>query len=505
MRIRAFTIVSAALLVFCGRSLSQDAAPEADAAAPDLLASVVRLNSTLQGWNPAQPWEKTPPASRRALAAVVAPGRVLTTAEMVGNATYLEFESADGSLFAPARVVAVDYEMNLALLAASSAEQGERLFARSRPCGLAQPASIGDELTVFQVEDSGVEIRTRGSLAGVTVKSSLLPGHGFLTYQVKASMQSAASSFSLPVFRDGKLASILYSYNAKDQMCDVAATDLLHIFLRAAETTPYQGRPGLGVSATSTEDPAFRQWLKLGEDQGGVYLSRVHRNGAAAAAGVRKGDVLLAINGRNIGRRGYYQHESYGAVAWGHLARGAAAVGDEMKLSLLRDGEQLEVTATLAREDEAQKLTPGHVFDSPPDYLVKGGLIFQQLTQPLLLAFGSDWQSKAPLNLLDVLENPEKYEADARRIVFLSGVIPTPATIGYEGLGALIVREVNGRPVRDMADLAQAFTAGKDGRHSVRFDEDDFTIWLDEAVCGAVDAQLLQRGIPALQRVGKDR
>ena len=495
--IRRFVLLSAALFAVCERSACQESA----AAAPDLRAAVVRLNSTVQGWSAAQPWEKTPPATRRGLAAIVAPGRVLTTAEMVGDATYLELQSPDGNLFAPARVIAVDYEMNLALLAAASDEQGAKLFAGTRPCGVAEPAVIGDELTVFQVEDSGEEIRTRGILHSVTVKPGLLPGHGFLTYQVKTSMQSAASSYSLPVFRGGNLASVLYSYNAKDQLCDVAASDLLPVFLKAAETTPYRGRPGLGVNVATTEDPAFRQWLKLGEDQGGLYLNRVRKGSTADTAGARAGDVLLAIDGHAIDRRGYYRHATYGSVSWGHLARGVKAVGDPVRLSLLRDGEPLELDAPLAREDESDKLVPGHIFGQPPDYLVKGGLVFQELTLPLLRSFGQDWRANAPLNLLDVLENPEQHEADVRRIVFLSAVIPTPATIGYEELRNLIVRQVNGRPVRDMASLVDAFAAAGGPLHSIRFDQDDFTIHLDEAVSAAVDAQLRQRGIPALMRV----
>ena len=63
---------------------------EVPATPEDVKASVVRINSTQQSWNPWQPWEKTPPRRRRALAAIVAPQRVLTTSELVADATYLE-------------------------------------------------------------------------------------------------------------------------------------------------------------------------------------------------------------------------------------------------------------------------------------------------------------------------------------------------------------------------------------------------------------------------------
>lgn len=476
-------------------------AQTAPAEPANLKLSVVRLNSTVQEWSAAQPWEKTSPTSRRALVAVVAPERVLCTAEMVADATNLEFESADGTLFAPAKVVVVDYELNLALLAAAEGEAGARLFANTRPAPLAAPSRAGDSLTVYQVEDNGVEIRTSGVLQSTSVQSSFLPGQAFLTYQVKASMQSAASSYSLPVFRDGALAGVLYSYNSKDQLCDISATDIVARFLTAANKEPYSGPPSLGVSGASTEDPAFRGWLKLSDDQGGLYLNSVRKGSAAESAGVKKGDVLLAIDKHPIDRRGYFKDPDYGNLAWGHLVRGGRSVGDTITLTLARDGKPLELTATLKREEELDKLVPNYTFGRAPAYLVKGGFIFQELTLPLLRSFGDEWSSRAPLNLLDVYENPEKYEADNRRIVFLSAVIPTPATVGYEPLRNLIVRKVNGTAIRDLASVAAAFSANKQALHSIQFDQDDFTIHLDEAVSSQVDSELLKRGIPKLQRL----
>jgi hypothetical protein len=132
---------------------------------------------------------------------------------------------------------------------------------------------------------------------------------------------------------------------------------------------------------------------------------------------------------------------------------------------------------------------------------VKGGLIFQELTRPLLEAFGDEWQTRAPLNLLDVYENPQKYESRGRRIVFLAGVIATPATVGYEPLRNLIVTKVNGKAIKDMKSLIAAFDQpGAEGLHAIEFDEEKFTVHLDEVVSTSVDEQLLKRGLPRLSK-----
>lgn len=474
-------------------------APAAEA--PQLINSVMRINSTSQSWNPGQPWEKIPPSHLRSLGAIVAPGQVLTTGEMVADATYLELESPDGSKTAQAEIIAVDYEANIALLTVKSEEEREAFFEGTQPLALAGQPSIGDTLQMFQVEDNGTTLLTAGTLQSVDVSASFLPNQSFLTYMVKASMQGAASSFSLPVIRDNALSGILLSYDSDDQISNVMSVDVISHFLANVKEGQYRGFPSLGIAASRTEDPSFRNFLKLKPDQGGLYIGTVRVGGAADLAGIKKGDVLLSAGGFPIDKRGYYQHPHYGSVFWGHLVRGERSPGDEITLGILRDGEAMEITAILTREEPEDRLVPDYQFDRAPNFLVKGGLIFQELTRPVLEAFGKDWSTRAPLNLLDAYENPEKYEDKAKRIIFLSGSIPTPATVGYERLRNLIVKKVNGVEIDSMRTLIEAFNKpNADNLHSIEFLEEDFTVYLDEAISTGVDSALLQRGLNRLSR-----
>jgi S1-C subfamily serine protease len=470
------------------------------AAKADVKSSLVRINSTQQSWNIWQPWEKSPPRKRRALAAVVGPQQVLTTAELVADATYLEFESCDGTKFSPAKVIAADYEANLALLGPASDTNGTEFFAAFKPFEISKPATIGSPLSIVQIEENGVALETAGTLQSVDLITNFLQGNNFLTYRVKASMQDAAGSYSLPVLHDGKLAGVLFSYNAKDQLCDVASTDIITRFLDDAADGNYTGLPSLGISIARTEDSSFRQWLKLPDDAGGIYIQTVRKKMAADIAGLKKGDVLLAVDGCPIDRRGYYDHPNYGKLLWGHLIRGTKSVGDTVTLSILRDGKPMEIKAALGREPEESKLVPNHLFGKAPNFLVKGGLVFQELSRPLLEGFGEDWQTRAPLNLLDALENPEKYEESSDRIILLTGVIPTPATVGYESLRNLIVTKVNGKAFKNMQGFIAAFEDNAPTIHSIEFNDENLTINLDEEMSSAVDSQLLQRGLNRLSR-----
>lgn len=461
--------------------------------------SLVRINSTIQSWSAIQPWDKSPPTNRRALGVLLSDRRVLTTAEMAADATYIELENADSTRTIPAKVVAIDYEANLALLEPDNGDI-ESFFSDLKPLSIGQAATIGDQVDVWQLEDNGMPIITKANIQSVDIVSSFASGHFFLTYEAKGSMQSASNSFTVPVIRNGKLLGLLSTYDAKDQIIDVIAPEIIGAFLSDTADGNYNGFPSLGIAITSTVDPNFRDWLKLSEEVGGLYVTKVRKNSSAQKAGLQKGDVIIDINGKPIGRRGYYTDDLYGRLYWSHLIRGSLKIGDEVKLNILRDGEQIQLSATLERP--ADQLVPTHTFDQAPRYLVKGGLIFQELTATYLKAFGKNWESKAPLNLLDVLSSPEDYEDGKDRVVFLSATIPTPATTGYERLRNFVIKKVNGQDIADIPSLINAFKQPvPDQIHTIEFAEGPpKTIYLDAMLSDMVDTELLKRGIPSLAR-----
>lgn len=459
---------------------------------------LLRINTTIQTYNISQPWELNTPRRRRGLGAVLESGNILTTAEMAANSTYIEFESANGAHTTPAKVIAIDYECNLAILAPEDPKNAGWIADLGK-LGLHGSINTGDSVDIWQLEDNGGAVRTEGSVRSVDLLSSFASGHFFLSYEVKASMQSASSSYTLPVFRNGKLLGILTSYNSKDQICDVVAPEIIKLFLEDVKDGTYEGFPSLGIATVLTEDPQFRKYLGLKDEQGGLYISRVLDGSGAHESGLKKGDVLLAVNGKAIDRRGYYADDRYGPIFWSHLVRGTRKVGDKLQLLIMRDGKEETIEATLRRPPA--KLIPNHMYDKAPAFLIKGGLVFQQLSRSYLEAFGKEWQSRAPLELLDALNSPEDYEEGRKRLVFLSRVVATPATIGYDRLANLIVQEVNGKKVEDIKSLVEAFKTPKDGLHSIRVNDIPYVIYLDPQLSDSVDQRFLQSGLPTLQRV----
>ena len=52
-----------------------------------------------------------------------------------------------------------------------------------------------------------------------------------------------------------------------------------------------------------------------------------------------------------------------------------------------------------------------------------------------------------------------------------------------------------------MSSLGEALKAPKDGVHSIRIDDVPYVFYLDPMASDSVDSALLQRGLPALERL----
>lgn len=463
----------------------------------ETLDSFVRVNATIQTFNAGQPWQRNSPQRRSGLGTLISPTEILTTAEMVANQTYLELESADSSESVQAQVIAIDYKANLALLSPAGTPG---FIANKTPLALGSPAAIGDNLLVWQFENNGSTLKTNAVIRAVDTSSTFLSGYSFLTYIAKGSMQSASSSFTLPATRNGKLLGVLTSYNSDDQTSEIIAPEIVATFLKDARDGAYEGFPSLGCATQRTEDKSFREYLSLSPTGGGLYISKILEDSPAAKAGLKKGDVLLAVDGSEIDRRGFFQHPRYGPLPWTVLIRSDKTVGDSLPLQILREGQTQELTATLTVPK--LPLVPRHINDSPPPFLIKGGMVFQELSREYLRAFGDKWTTRAPLSLMYAMENPEKYEEDRDNIVFLARVLPNPATIGYDRLSAIIVNGANGTPVRNISELAAALTqVPENGIHTIELDDAPGTLYLDAAISDQVDQQLMQQGLPILSRL----
>jgi len=464
-------------------------------------SSLVRINATLQRYNFIRPWEKGAPTPRRGLGAVITGKRVLTTAELVENSTYIELELTGTGEKTPAKIVGLDYEANLALLEPIDAKS--KILDKLIPLKLDDSVAAGDTLNIWQVENNGESVITDVKVLRVSVSNYFIPGSHLLTYQVKGSLQYHANSFTLPVIKNNKLAGLLLSYSSKEQTSTLLPSPIIKHFLDDLTDGKYQGFPNLGIGYSQTLDEQLRKFTHIDDKKGGVFVRRVLADSSAGKGGIKTGDIILKINGHDIDSRGNYVDKKYGTVNFAHLVRGASKVGDMVKMNIVREGKTMDLEFELLRKEPGDYLVDPYMFDRGPRFMILGGLIFQELTLPYLKNWGDKWPTRGPLNLVHAQANPENYEKEGRdKIVFLSQVVKTPATIGYEGFGSIIVTKINDQKINNIRDLAKAFKKpNAQGLHKIEFEDHPKVIYLDAKMALTINQQLNKYGIGQLQNL----
>jgi PDZ domain len=495
MRISAFLLC----LVFAASAVRGEAAVPRDLPAtvdPVSSSSLVRVNSTNQAFDFFRPWTKKAPYLRRGLGVVLQDGQILVTAELVANRTYVELEKPGSAEKSPAEVAVVDYDCNLALLRPSNST----FLKDAKPLLLDSGASVGDRASILQLESNGQIADTPGVITTITVAGYPLDHLALLTYRISAPLQNREGSFTIPAIRDGKLLGLLMRYDPRSQTADVVSAPVISHFLKDAKLQTYPGFPRAGLVFASTRDPQFRRYIGLNQD--GVYITEIRPGSAAEKAGLRKGDVILAVAGKSLDQDGNYEEPGIGRIPFSHITNTLTHVGETVNFSILRDGKRESVPVTLTSVRDEHNISEAYEFDHQPRYLIVGGLVFRELSRPYLQEWGGNWMKDAPQRLvyLDAFQN--ELPPDRGKIVFLSQVFPTPNTLGYENLEHLVVTKVNGTPIKSLDDLAKATTALNDGFLKIEFDEDPSFIYLDASDNEKSKKQLMQDyGIPALENL----
>lgn len=474
-----------------------EAGDEPENAAAPHSDSLLRVNSTNQVHEFFQPWVKKSPYNRRGIGVLIEGGRILVTAELVANSTFIELEKPASAAKSPASVERIDYDCNLAVLRPADPSFVDGM----EPLALNGPLRVGDEATILQLEPNGDVARTAGRITSISVAGYPSESGAFLVFKLSAPFQQRDSSFTLPAIRDGKLVGMVMRYDARNQSADVVPTGVIRHFLAELDSPEYKGFARLGLGFAPLRDPQLRRYLKL-EEPGGIYVTDINPQGSAATAGIKNGDVILAINGLTIDQDGNYEDPDYGRILFSHLTNTINHPGAILTFKILRSGRTLEIPVTMQVATPSQAVSETHLSNEAPKYVILGGLVFIELSRPYLKEWGAKWSSSAPQRLVyyDAFQN--ELPADRGRIIILSQVLPSPDTIGYEDLENIVVTKVNGHPVKSLADLSEAAKKPVDGFQKIEFEEDPKILYLD-ATSIKTNAETLKKhyALPSLERL----
>jgi hypothetical protein len=423
-----------------------------------LRQGVVSVRVTGQDWNWRAPWEKQAPWTRTVTGLVVPGPRILAASTAFGNHVLVEAQKLGTDARTVARVERVDHEGPLALVAVDDPAFWEGL----EPLPLAERAPGEGDVFLLRWQRSGLLDAFPGVVRQVRSGRHGLSQTSLLTLEVGSGTEGLGES-EVVVSR-GRVAGLVTGRTG--DAYGAIASPVLAQFLGGPATGEWRGFARAGLAWQDLTNPALREALSLLPGESGIRLTRVLPHGSGGGV-LRPGDVLLELGGRRLDPTGYYDHPLYGRMLFALLFSDGNAPGDTIAARVLRDGQRLDLDLVLRSVRPELDRVPPYLYGRGPDYLVVGGLVFQELARPYLGTWG-DWARRAPPRLLVAMDREDGEDgAEPRRIVLLSSVLPDPANLGYQDLRDLIVERVNGVPARGLADLRRGFASPEGGFHVV--------------------------------------
>ena len=470
-----------AMLWITGLALDVRAAP----ASPAVEAQVVSLDVTFQAFNEDSPWARQVPATRTAMAVVVDGSHLLTTADIVQNATLIRVRRHDSEVPAVARVAHVDFEVNLALLAID-----DPVFqAALAPVRFAAQAPAEGVLSTVRWRDHQLEAAsTRVARVEVGASETGFVEHAFLM----ATTDISGGGWAEPVFLDGVLVGIV-SLQDKQNVSIIPAEILKEYVAQARVASGYVGFAGWGVAVQFNDDPTLAAYLGATGEPTGLLIRQVSW-GSTGCGVLKPRDILVAMDGHDIDARGFYRHPRYGRLDFKHILVDGHRPGDHVKARVWRERRLVDVDVALRPYPVASTLIPTSRRVDPPPYVIAGGLVFRELDIPYLRTWGDKWRRKAPVRLVTAFDLSSAAQSpERRRVVILQNVLAAPFNLGYHDLGNLIVERVNGRPVGSLADLAGALANPVDGFQRIVFEANEIVshVVLDAATLEAATNEII--------------
>ncbi len=459
---------------------------------------VVRIHVAYQETVPASPWRKRREERRSGYGCVIEPGRILTTADIVKDATLIKVEKRGERLYYRGEVEVIDYDADLALLSVDD----DGFFSDLVPVELEEAVEV-DQPVQFLVFEEPDRVRAiPGSVVRVSVEQYFLGEDRFLAFGAAVNFEDRGGGWSEPVVSGGRLVSLNMTYNGQRQYAVIIPSAIITRFLEAAAGEEYAGFPHEGFSAAPARVPALRAFLRIPEGAGGVYVTSVFPRGSAAGV-LREGDVVLAVGGRSLDADGYYEDPRWGRLDYRDLFTRHYRPGDRVELELVREGEPLKAEMVLRRWLLSDYLVPPYGYGGEIEYLIAGGAVFQDLTLDYLKAWGSQWHLRANRKFFyNYLYNSRRAGEGRERIVILNRVLPDEVNLGYQGLEDLVLVSVNGRPVGKISDVAEALDHPERGFHRFTFEEFGREIVFRAADLEEADRRIAEQyGIPELRRL----
>ena len=445
--------------------------------------SLARVVVTTQNPNYRAPWNPGSIGGGVGSGFVISGPLLMTNAHVVSNARYINVERYGDPQKYPAKVLHIAHDCDLAILEVENSD----FFKGMVPLKFGEIPDLHSTVTAYGYPIGGAKMSvTRGVVSRIEFRiysHSGLDSH--LTVQIDAAINPGNSGG--PVMQDDKVIGVAfqgYSGAVAQNTGYIIPIPVIKRFLKDIEDGNYEGYVELGIEYLNLQNPSYRKFLNLPNDNSGIVVTSVLASGSARNY-LKRGDVLLSIDGFPINSDGHIEIDREYLQMEEVVER--KFHGDKVAFEIIREGEKESVNVIL------KGAWPYAIFakqyDKKPEFILFSGLLFQPLNRNFLGAYKN---KDIELNYYYSHFVSEEIYLDRPQIVVLSSILPDPINT-YSGYFVnSIVDEINGQKIKSLKDVAQILDQNPE-RYIVRMLRREKPIVIEFDQVGAAHARIQKR------------
>lgn len=410
--------------------------------------ALVKVYTSHQLFDYLSPWQYGQSANSTATGFIIDGERIITNAHAVLNSKFLQVRKEGDSKKYKAVVKFTSEEYDLALVEI----EDKSFFKGTVPLKLGTLPEIQEKLTVYGYPLGGDKLSTtQGIVSRMEHNTYTLTNRKFLIGQTDAAINSGNSGG--PVVSKGKVVGVAFAgLNSADNIGYFIPVNILNNFLEDIKDGKYDGSPLLGVEWLELESPSHRRMLGIEDKTGGILIKKVFKNSPFEGV-LQKNDVLMKLDNYPVESDGTIEFRKNEKTDFTYVNQ-QKKYGDNLSYEIIRDKKTKTGQVKLEKKDIKYTVVTEVTIETPPSYMVYGGLLFEPLT--------SNYMAGVIEKLGSVYDREELYK-DYKELVVLVRVLPFDVNLGYTDAVNQIIVKVNGEKYKDFKDFAQKVKNVKSG------------------------------------------
>ncbi len=409
------------------------------------------------------PWRMEPVRRSGGSGFVIKGKRIMTNAHVVGWARQIIARKYQDPRPYVAEVEFVGHDCDLAVLTV----EDEGFFKDLEPLDFGELPEVRSGVVTYGYPAGGEEISyTKGVVSRIEMEPYAHIGNRrLLSAQTDAAINPGNSGG--PVIQDGKVVGVAFQgLQGLENTGFFIPPPVIEHFLKDIADHRYDGFVNAGLRLATLQNPAYRAFLKLPDNNQGARVDGILAVPASEKL-LKVDDVLLRAGPYPVASDGtiLYQGNRVSAA----LAFQEAQAGESVALRLWREGAEIEVSLPMSVYTGDQ--AAGYQYDAPPRYYIYGGLVFTPLSMDYLrsVAKGSADSGQSELYYELFFRRHEDPAGARPEPVVLAAVLADAANANVSARGRQLVDKINGARIERMEDVALALE-----RHEGTYDVIEF-------------------------------